>query len=122
MSYYHILLECKDYISTIEQTRDIEVFDIQDIQPSLQSILLPYYQNQTLLIDDEEILAQDVIHLTIRQTLLPINELIQQEQRLLPSQTNITITAYEIFNDRTLSRDVTSVVFDLIEAMLPSKN
>lgn len=121
MSYYHILLECKDYISTIEQTRDIEVFDIQDIQPSLQSILLPYYQNQTLLIDDEEILAQDVIHLTIRQTLLPINELIQQEQRLLPSQTNITITAYEIFNDRTLSRDVTSVVFDLIEAMLPSK-
>lgn len=122
MSYYHILLECKDYISTIEQTRDIEVFDIQEIQPSLQSILLPYYQNQTLLIDDEEILAQDVIHLTIRQTLLPINELIQQEQRLLPSQTNITITAYEIFNDRTLSRDVTSVVFDLIEAMLPSKN
>lgn len=116
MSYYHILLECKDYISTIEQTRDIEVFDIQDIQPSLQSILLPYYQNQTLLIDDEEILAQDVIHLTIRQTLLPINELIQQEQRLLPSDTDITISAYEIFNDRNLSRDVTSVIFDLIEA------
>lgn len=118
MSYYHILLECKDYISTIEQTRDIEIFDIQNIQPCLRNILLPYYQEKTLLIDDEEILAQDVIHLTIRQTILPIEELIQQEQRLLPSQTNITITAYEIFNDRSLSRDVTSVIFDLIEAII----
>lgn len=117
MSYYHILLECKDYISTIEQTRDIEIFDIQDIKPYLQTILQPYYEDGMLIIDDENIPTNDVTHLTIRQTLLPINELIQQEQRLLPSQTNVTITAYEIFNDRSLSRDVTSVVFDLIEAM-----
>lgn len=117
MSYYHILLECKDYISTIEQTRDIEIFDIQNIKPYLQAVLQPYYEDGVLNIDDEKIPADDVIHLTIRQTLLPINELIQQEQRLLPSQTNITITAYEIFNDRSLSRDVTSVVFDLIEAL-----
>ncbi len=117
MSYYHILIECKDYISTIEQTRDIEVFDIQEIKPFLKDILLPYYHEKTLLIDDEEILAEDVLHLVIRQTLLPIQELIQQEQRLLPSHTPITITAYEIFNDRSLSRDVTSVVFDMIEAM-----
>ena len=56
------------------------------------------------------------MHLSVRQTLLPIDELIQQEQRLLPDDTDITITAYEIFNDRSLSRDVTSVIFDLIEA------
>lgn len=117
MSYYHILIECKDYISTIEQTRDIEVFDIQDIKPSLEDILIPYFKQGFLKIDDEEISTKDVLHLTIRQTLLPIQELIQQEQRQLPSDTDITITAYEIFNDRSVSRDVTSVIFDLIEAM-----
>lgn len=116
MSYYHILIECKDYISTIEQTRDIELFDIQDIQPFLQQILLPYYQKAELTIDDETVVAEDVLHLSVRQTLLPIQELIQQEQRLLPSETDITISAYEIFNDRSLSRDVTSVIFDMIEA------
>lgn len=117
MSYYHILIECKDYISTIEQTRDIEVFDIQDIKPSLEDILIPYFKQGSLKIDDEEISTKDVLHLTIRQTLLPIQELIQQEQRQLPSDTDITITAYEIFNDRSVSRDVTNVIFDLIEAM-----
>lgn len=117
MSFYHILIESKDYISTIEQTRDIEIFDIQDIQPYLEQVLLPYYHRKTLWIDDEEIQSQDVLHLAIKQTLLPIEELIQQEQRQLPSDTDITITAYEIFNDRSVSRDVTSVVFDLIEAM-----
>ncbi|MDO4222646.1 MAG: hypothetical protein Q4D05_01260 [Acinetobacter sp.] len=117
MSYYHILIECKDYISTIEQTRDIELFDIQEIKGYLTPVLLPYFHEQSLTIDDEEIAFEDVLHLTIRQTLLPIGELIQQEQRLLPSDTDITISAYEIFNDRSLSRDVTSVVFDLIEAL-----
>lgn len=116
MSYYHILIECKDYISTIEQTRDVELFDIQDIQPFLNDILLPYYKSSELKFDDELIAAQDVLHISVRQTLLPIDELIQQEQRLLPDDTDITITAYEIFNDRSLSRDVTSVIFDLIEA------
>ncbi|WLF83720.1 hypothetical protein [Moraxella sp. ZY210820] len=116
MSYYHILIECKDYISTIEQTRDIELFDIQDIQPFLQQVLLPYFQKSELNIDDETVVAEDVLHLSVRQTLLPIQELIQQEQRLLPSETDITISAYEIFNDRSLSRDVTSVIFDMIEA------
>ena len=27
MSYYHILIEVNDHISTIEQTRDIELFN-----------------------------------------------------------------------------------------------
>ena len=35
VSYYHILIEVNDHISTIEQTRDIELFDIVDIQPYL---------------------------------------------------------------------------------------
>ncbi len=44
MSYYHILIEMNDHISTIEQTRDIEILDIQDISPYLHSILIPLFQ------------------------------------------------------------------------------
>ena len=40
MSYYHILIEVSDHISTIEQTRDVEIMDIQDISPYLHSILI----------------------------------------------------------------------------------
>jgi len=42
--------------------------------------------------------------------------LIEEEQRLLPSDTDITISAYEIFNNRDLSQDVTTVIFDILEA------
>lgn len=42
MSYYHILIEVNDHISTIEQTRDIELFDIIEIKPYLHSILIPF--------------------------------------------------------------------------------
>ena len=59
----------------------------------------------------------DVLHLEIKQTLLPINDLIEEEQRLLPSDTDVTITAYEIFNNRDLSIDITTAVFDLLEAV-----
>ncbi|KCY43449.1 hypothetical protein J608_5119, partial [Acinetobacter baumannii 1288284] len=38
-------------------------------------------------------------------------------QKQLPSDTDVTITAYEIFNDRDLSQDVTSVIFDILEAV-----
>ena len=47
----------------------------------------------------------------------PIQHLIEEEQKQLPSDTDITITAYEIFNDRELSQDVTHVIFDLLEAV-----
>lgn len=117
MSYYHILIEINDHISTIDETRDIEIFDIEDIQPYLHSTLLPYFNEQLIELDDENLEYKDILHLEIKQTLLPINDLIEEEQRLLPSDTDITISAYEIFNNRELSQDVTTVIFDLLEAV-----
>lgn len=117
MSYYHILIEVNDHISTIEQTRDLELFDIIEIQPYLQSIILPYSNEQEIELEDENIEFQDILHLEIKQTLLPIQHLIEEEQRLLPSDTDVTITAHEIFNNRDLSQDVTTVIFDILEAV-----
>ncbi len=117
MSYYHILIEVNDHISTIEQTRDIELFDITEIQPYLHSVLLPYFNEQLIELEDDNLEFKDVLHLKVKQTLLPINDLIEEEQRLLPSDTDITISAYEIFNNRDLSIDITTAVFDLLEAV-----
>jgi len=117
VSYYHILIEVNDHISTIEQTRDIEIFDITEIQPYLHSILLPFFNEQLIELDDENLEFKDVLHLEIKQTLLPIRDLIEEEQKLLPSDTDVTITAYEVFNNRDLSQDVTAVIFDLLDAI-----
>ena len=117
MSYYHIILEVNDHISTIEQTRDIEIFDITELQPHLYAILLPFYNEQMLEFEDDNIEFKDVVHLSIKQTLLPIQHLIEEEQKQLPSDTDITISAYEIFNNRNLSQDVTAVILDLLEAV-----
>ena len=117
MSYYHILIEVNDHISTIEETRDIEIFDIVEIQPYLHSILLPYFNEQLLELEDENLEFKDVLHLAVKQTLLPINDLIEEEQKLLPSDTDVTITAYEVFNNRDLSQDVTTIIFDLLDAI-----
>ena len=117
MSYYHILIEVNDHISTIEETRDIEIFDIVEIQPYLHFILLPYFNEQLLELEDENLEFKDVLHLEVKQTLLPINDLIEEEQKLLPSDTDVTITAYEVFNNRDLSQDVTTIIFDLLDAI-----
>lgn len=117
MSYYHILIEVNDHISIIEQTRDIEIFDIIEIKPFLHSILLPYFNEQIIELEDENLDYQDILHLEVKQTLLPIKDLIEEEQKLLPSDTDVTITAYEIFNDRELSQDVTTVIMDILEAV-----
>ena len=117
MSYYHILIEVNDHISTIEQTRDIELFDIIELKPYLHSILLPYFNEQEIELEDENIEYKDILHLEVKQTLFPIEHLIEEEQKQLPSDTDVTITAYEIFNDRDLSQDVTSVIFDILEAV-----
>jgi hypothetical protein len=117
MSYYHILLEINDHISTIEQTRDIELFDIVDLQPYLHAILLPFLNEQLIELEDENIEFKDILHLSVKQTLLPIEHLIEEEQKQLPSDTDVTITAYEIFNDRDHSQDVTVVILDLLEAV-----
>ena len=117
MSYYHIILEVNDHISTIEQTRDIEIFDITELQPYLHAILLPFFNEQMVELDDENIEYNDILHLEIKQTLLPIQHLIEEEQKQLPSDTDITLTAYEIFNDRDHTQDVTAVILDLLEAV-----
>ena len=117
MSYYHIILEVNDHISTIEQSRDIEIFDITELQPYLHAILLPFYNEQMIELEDENIEFEDVLHLSIKQTLLPIQHLIEEEQKQLPSDTDITISAYEIFNDRAHTQDVTAVIFDVLEAV-----
>jgi len=117
VSYYHILIEVNDHISTIEETRDIEIFDIVEIQPYLHSILLPYFNEQLLELEDENLEFKDVLHLEVKQTLLPINDLIEEEQKLLPSDTDVTITAYEVFNNRDLSQDVTTIIFNLLDAI-----
>ena len=117
VSYYHIILEVNDHISTIERTRDIQILDITEIQPYLYSLLLPYFNEQIIELEDENIEFKDVLHLTVKQTLLPIQHLIEEEQKQLPSDTDITITAYEIFNDRDHTQDVTAVIWDILEAV-----
>ena len=117
MSYYHILLEINDHISTIEQARDIELLDIVGLQPYLHAILLPFLNEQLIELEDENIEFKDILHLSVKQTLLPIEHLIEEEQKQLPSDTDVTITAYEIFNDRDHSQDVTVVILDLLEAV-----
>lgn len=117
MSYYHIFIEVNDRISMVEQTRDIEIFDIVNIQPYLHAIVLPYFNEQLLELEDENLAFEDVLRLEIKHTLRPIQDLIEEEQKLLPSDTDITLTAYEVFNDRELSQDVTTVIFDLLEAI-----
>ena len=117
VSYYHILIEVNDHISTIEQTRDLEIFDITEIQPYLHSILLPFFNEQLIELEDENLEFKDVLHLSVKQTLLPIRDLIEEEQKLLPSDTDVTITAYELVNNRDLSQDVTTIIFDLLDAI-----
>ena len=117
MSYYHILLEVNDHISTIEQTRDIAIFDITELQPYLNAVLLPYFNEHMIELEDENIEFKDILHLEIKQTLLPIQHLIEEEQKQLPSDTDVTITAYEIFNDRDHTQDVTTVILDVLEAV-----
>ena len=117
VSYYHILIEVNDHISTIEQTRDLEIFDITEIQPYLHSILLPFFNEQLIELEDENLEFKDVLHLSVKQTLLPIRDLIEEEQKLLPSDTDVTITAYEVINNRDLSQDVTTIIFDLLDAI-----
>ena len=117
MSYYHIILEVNDHISTIEQSRDIEIFDITELQTYLHAVLLPFYNEQMIELEDENIEFEDILHLSVKQTLLPIQHLIEEEQKQLPSDTDITISAYEIFNDRMHTQDVTAVIFDVLEAV-----
>lgn len=117
VSFYHIIIEANDHISTIQETRDIEIFNIDDLTPYIHSILLPYFNQNMIEFEEENIQYTDILRLQIYHTLLPIEFLIQEEQKELPSDTDITITAHEIFNDRALSQNVTPIILDVIDAV-----
>ncbi|WP_269915472.1 hypothetical protein [Acinetobacter sp. HY1485] len=116
MSFYHIIIEANDHISKIEEKRDIELFNIENLTSYLHSLLLPAFNKEMIELEDENIKYEDLTSLKIYHTLMPIEFLIEEEQKELPSETDITITAHEIFNDRDLSYDVTQVIFDMLDA------
>ena len=115
MPYYHLIIEAKENLGKNDQERNICVFDITDIQSIIPTIIRPYLTQDALILDDEEIPFENIDLFAIKQTILPIEHLIEEEQKLLPSNTDVTITAYEIFNDRDLSQDVTQVILDVLD-------
>lgn len=115
MPYYHVVIEARENLGKNDEERDICIFDITDIQSIIPSIIRPYLIQDHLLIDGEEIAFSDIDLFAIKQTILPIEHLIEEEQKLLPSNTDVTITAYEIFNDRDLCQDVTQVILDVLD-------
>jgi len=116
VSFYHIIIEANDHISKIEEKRDIELFNVENLTSYLHSLLLPAFNKEMIELEDENIKYEDLTSLKIYHTLMPIEFLIEEEQKELPSETDITITAHEIFNDRDLSYDVTQVIFDMLDA------
>lgn len=117
MSFYHIIIEANDHIGLIAEKRDITLFNIENLAPNLHSILIPALNEQMIELEDENIKYSDITLLKIYHTLMPIEFLIDEEQKALPSDTDITITAQEIFNDREISQDVTPIIFDVLDAV-----
>lgn len=115
MAYYHVVIEARENLGKNDEERDITLFDITDIQAIIPNIIRPYILKAELHIDEDRIDYEDIHLFAIKQTVSPIQQLIEQEQKELPSNTDITITAFEIFNDRDLTQDVTQVVLDLLE-------
>ena len=58
----------------------LKFLDIQDLSPYLHSILIPYFNEHELELEDENLAYNEVLHLEIKQTLLPIEHLIEEEQ------------------------------------------
>jgi hypothetical protein len=115
MAFYHVVIEARESLGKHDEAREITLFDITDLQSIIPPIIRPYLSRSTLLVEDERIDFDHVDLFLIKQTVLPIQQLIEEEQRELPSNTDITITAFEIFNDRELCQDVTQVVLDLLD-------
>lgn len=115
MTYYHVVIEVQENLGKNDEIREINLFDITDLQSLIPHVIRPYLTHTPLCINDEHIIYPRLQHFSIKQTTLPIQKLIEQEQRELPSNTDITITAYEIFNDKELTQDVTQVIIDLLD-------
>ncbi|KAA8732470.1 hypothetical protein F4V57_10410 [Acinetobacter qingfengensis] len=115
MTYYHVVIEARENLGKHDESREITLFDITDLQSLIPEVIRPYLSKAPLVIEDEIIPFENIDLFSIKQTVLPIQQLIEEEQRELPSNTDITITAFEIFNDRELSQDVTQVIIDLLD-------
>lgn len=115
MAYYHVVIEARENLGKNDEERDITLFDIADIQAIVPTIIRPYIMKGTLSIDGENLDFADILLFSIKQTISPIQQLIEQEQKVLPSNTDITITAFEVFNNKELAQDVTQVITDLLE-------
>ena len=115
MTYYHVMIEVRENLGKNDEIREINLFDVTDLQSIIPTILRPYLTHTTLHIDDEHVPYSNIKHFSVKQTALPIQQLIEAEQRELPSNTDISISAYEIFNDKELAQDVTQVIIDLLD-------
>lgn len=115
MTYYHVIIEVRENLGKNDELREINLFDVTDIQALIPSIIRPYLTHSPLHLTDAHVPYPDIQYFAIKQTALPVQQLIEQEQRELPSNTDITISAYEIFNDRELAQDVTQVIIDLLD-------
>lgn len=115
MTYYHVVIEARENLGKNDELREINLFDITDLKSIIPTVIRPYLTHTPLTIANEHIAYKDIQHFSIKQTLLPIQQMIEEEQRELPSNTDITITVYEIFNDDELSQDVTQVIKDLLD-------
>ena len=116
MAYYHVVIEARESVAIDDPAQEITLFNITDLQSIIPHIIRPYLNKSALLIEGERIAYELIDLFLIKQTIFPIEQLIEEEQRELPSNTDISITAFEIFNDRELCQDVTQVVLDLLEA------
>ncbi|MFB2539178.1 MULTISPECIES: hypothetical protein [unclassified Acinetobacter] len=114
MAYYHLVLEVKENLGKRDEIRDLLAFDIVDIKTAISETILPYIFKDDVNYQGDNINYDDIQLFEIKQTQLPIQELIQQKQQDLPSNTDVTITAFEVFNDKALCTDVTQVVFDIL--------
>lgn len=115
MAYYHIIIESCENLGKRDEKRELIIRNIDDLQSVISTIIRPYILKAELNINTDKIDYEDIDLFSIKQTLVPIEQLIEQEQKDLPSHTKVTITEYEIFNDRDLCQDVTQVVLDLLE-------
>ena len=115
MAYYHLMIEARENLGKNDEPTEINVFNITDLQAIIPTVIRPYLTHGTLEIENTHIQYKDIEHFSIKQTSLPIEQLIEEEQKELPSNTDVTITAYEIFNEYELTQDVTQVIIDLLD-------
>lgn len=115
MAYYHVVIEARENLGKHDEPRTLTIFDCTDIKSIVPTVIQPYLNKQTIDIDGEPIQFQDIDLFKIYHTTMPIQRLVETEQSELPSHTDITISAFEVFNNYQLCQDITQVVLELVE-------